>query len=267
MIAPRPVLAFLLLPLIACQTAIVDDNDVEATGADEAETGDGDGDEDETESSGDGGGPVFNCDPDDAQPCPDGQKCTVLGPPSAPVYDCVTDDGFLLPLESCTPAPSNGQDGCPSGYACLPISVETPDQGLCLQLCSVDANCELAFCAAPRGSQVKVCGPICDPLAPACPETMDCQRIRQAMFVCQFPGPDDDGTQTDACNGNQDAGCAEGFVCQTGQIVPDCSETSCCTSLCDLSEPDSCGAPSLCGDLDLDPVPGLEDVGACYIPQ
>jgi hypothetical protein len=265
MTVPRRILLPCLLILAACQEATFDDNDVEGTGADEAETGDGDGD---TEADADtDGGPTYNCDPDDVQPCPEGQKCTVLGPPSAPTYDCVTDDGFLLPFEACTPSPSNGQDGCPAGFACHPVSAETPDQGLCLQLCAVDANCELAFCAAPRDSQIKVCAAICDPLAPACPETQDCQRIRQAMFVCQFPGPDDNGTQTDACDGNRDAGCAEGFVCQTGPIVPECTETSCCTSLCDLGEPDSCGAPALCGDLDLDPVPGLEDVGACYIPQ
>lgn len=261
----RLVLPCLLLPVFACQDAVFDDNDVEATSADEAETGDGDGDP--SSSTGDGGEPVFNCDPADEQACPSDQKCTVLGPPNAPVYDCVTDDGFRVPYEVCTPAPSNGQDGCPSGYACLPVSGENPDQGLCLQLCSVDANCELAFCAAARESQVKVCAAICDPLAPGCPEAQDCQRIRQSVFVCQFPGSNDNGTQADACDANKDAGCAEGFVCQTGQIVPDCTESSCCTTLCDLSEPDLCGAEALCGGLDLDPVPGLEDVGACYIPQ
>jgi hypothetical protein len=264
MIRVRRVLPCLLVPLFACQEAVFDDNDVEATGADEAET---DEDDDDDDSSSDGGGPVYNCDPDDVEPCPDEQKCTVLGPPNAPIYDCVADDGFRMPFEACTPAPSNGQDGCPAGYACLPISTDTPDQGLCLQLCSIDSTCELAFCSAPSGSQVKVCGAICDPLAPACPTTQDCQRIRQAMFICQFPGPDDNGTQADACDGNRDAGCAQGFVCQAGQIVPDCAESNCCTSLCDRSEPDTCSSPSLCGDLDLDPVPGLEDVGACYVPQ
>ncbi|MFV8748957.1 hypothetical protein ACNOYE_00240 [Nannocystaceae bacterium ST9] len=257
----------LLFPALACQPAIFDDNDVTGTVADETGTGDGDGDGESSSSSAGDDGPVYNCDPDDVMPCPTDQKCTVLGPPSAPVYDCVPDDGFRLPFEPCTPAPSNGQDGCPSGFACVPISSESPDSGLCLQLCSVDANCDLSLCAAPPNSLVKVCASLCDPLAPACPEAQDCQRIRQSAFVCQFPGLDDDGTQAQGCDASLDAGCAEGFVCQTGQIVPDCAEMSCCTALCDLSEASPCAAPSLCGDLDLEPLPGLEDVGACYVPQ
>jgi len=253
-----------LLGLAACQTALVDDNDVTSSADD---VGDGDGDSSSTTSSGGDEGPVFNCDPGEAMPCPSDQKCTVLGPPSAPVYDCVPDDGFRLPYEACTPAPSNGQDGCPLGFACLAASPDSPDQGLCLELCSNDNDCDLALCSAAPETKVKVCAAICDPLAPACPQTQDCQRIRQSAFVCQFPAAGDKGTQADACDAQLDAGCAEGFVCQTGQIVPNCTDTACCTTLCDLSETDICGDSALCGPLDLDPLPGLEDVGACYIPQ
>lgn len=258
------VLALALASSFGCQDVVFDDNDGEATsmaGTDEADTGD------ESSSTGGGNGPIFNCDPDDLQPCPGDQKCTVLGLPNAPVYDCVPDDGFRLPYEACVPAPSNGQDGCPAGYTCLPISGETPDLGLCLQLCTTDSSCELALCSAARESPIKVCAAICDPLAPGCPEAQDCQRIRQSAFVCQFPGPDDKGGQVEPCDGGIDAGCAQGFVCQTGQIVPNCTDTSCCTALCDLADADVCEAPALCGDLDLDPLPGLENVGACYVPQ
>lgn len=257
----------LVLLLGGCQTVPLDESTSE--GADEPGTSD------ESESTSSGGespgeddeGATFNCDPGDPQPCPDGQKCTVLGSPLAPVYDCVTDDGALLPYEACTPAFANGQDGCPAGYSCLPISADEPTSGLCLQLCQNDLDCELALCAAGRESAVKVCAAVCDPLAPGCPESQDCQRVRQSAFVCQFPGPEDVGGQGDACDGALDAGCTEGFVCQTGAIVPDCGETNCCTALCDLGDADPCTPPTVCGDLDLDALPGLETIGACYVPQ
>ncbi|HLT38127.1 MAG TPA: hypothetical protein VK034_17695, partial [Enhygromyxa sp.] len=139
--------------------------------------------------------------------------------------------------------------------------------GQCLQLCTSDSGCDAALCVAPPGLQVPVCAAICDPLAPFCPDLHDCQRVRKANFVCQYPLETDVGTTAESCNGAHDSGCAEGFVCETGGVIPGCSETSCCTALCDLSDDDPCMAPMICGDIPLDPQPGLESVGACYVPQ
>jgi hypothetical protein len=258
-----------LLVALACQpTGEESGADSNASQASETDEGDGDGDPSEGDGDGDAdtGEPIFNCDPGDDSPCPEGQKCTVLQSGGLPVYDCVPDDTGLLPFESCIPSPMDGQDQCPDNHVCLAPSEEA-EMGLCLELCTEDGDCDAALCAAAPGSQIPVCAAICDPLAPLCPGTQDCQRVRQSNFVCQYPRPIDTGITADPCNIVEDAGCAEGFVCETGQIIPDCIDVSCCTSLCDVTEQNPCPSPTLCLSLPLDPQPGLENVGACYVPQ
>lgn len=253
---------------LACQPIDMDDIGGVETG--EASAGDGDGDPGDGDPGdgdpGDTDGATFNCDPSEEMPCPEGQKCTVLTSTGTPIYDCVPDDGSLLPNEPCTPAPNSGQDQCPAGFACIP---PTPDSstGLCLELCTGDADCTAAFCTTPPDQQVPVCGGICDPLTPFCPELQACQRIRKSNFVCQYPRMNDTGTTAEGCDGVTDSGCAEGFVCETGGIIPGCADPSCCTALCDLADVDPCQSPMLCGEIPLDPQPGLESVGACYVPQ
>jgi hypothetical protein len=258
-----------LSPLLACQ---VPDNEpgvdsetseTNGEGDGDGEGGDGDGDSD---TDNDTGSAVFNCDPSEDMPCPDGQKCTVLLSGGAPVYDCVPDDTGLLPFEECTPAPMTGQDQCPDNHVCIAPSPDS-QMGLCLQLCTEDEGCDAALCVAPPDSLIPVCAAICDPLAPLCPGAQDCQRVRQRNFVCQYPRPIDTGSTADPCDIVDDAGCAEGFVCETGDIIPECAGSSCCTALCDVTEPGVCPSPTVCGELDLDPQPGLENVGACYVPQ
>ena len=248
---------------LACQGATFDDGET-SEGGETQTPGDGDGD-DPTTTTGDGDDPTFNCDPDLEGSCPEGQKCTVLDSGGPPVYDCVTDDTSLLPYDACSPAPGTGLDGCPTNHACF--APEGSPSGVCLPLCKSDSGCDAALCVAPAGSQIPFCAAICDPLGPLCPEQQDCQRVRKANFVCQFPLDDDDGTTADGCNGALDNGCAEGFVCETGGIIPGCTEPNCCTALCDLGEASPCAAPMICGDLPLDPQPGLESLGACYVPQ
>ncbi len=258
--------SLLLVAGLACQEATFEDGTSD-------EVGDGDGDssgDGDADSSGDGdpsgdGDQTFNCDPQADMPCPEGQKCTVLNTGGAAIYDCVVDDTDKLPYETCMPAPGTGQDGCPDAHAC--ISLPDNPTGQCLPLCKTDSGCDAALCITPPGLQIPVCAAICDPLTPLCPDLQDCQRVRKSNFVCQYPLNGDVGTTAETCNGAIDAGCAEGFVCETGGIIPGCAESNCCTALCDLSEPDPCTAPMICGELPLDPQPGLENVGACYVPQ
>ena len=265
------VLTFALLLGLACQP-LEKEPGADSGTSDGSEAGDGDGDPTgaEAESNGDGdadpdtGEPTFNCDPSGDMPCPDGQKCTVLQSGGGFVYDCVPDDGSLLPFEDCTPSPMDGQDECPNNHTCMaPLNSQ---MGLCLQLCTGDDECDAALCAAPPDMEIPVCAAICDPLAPLCPGSQDCQRVRQSNFVCQYPREIDTGAAADPCNIVEDAGCAEGFVCETGQVIPDCASPSCCTPLCDKSDP-VCQSPTVCAGLELDPQPGLENVGACYVPQ
>ncbi|PRQ02539.1 hypothetical protein ENSA5_21840 [Enhygromyxa salina] len=259
------------LTTLACQPTTLDDGSESETG-DPSGDGDGDGDGDSGDGapstdSGDSGDPTFNCDPSEDMPCPEGQKCTVLtSGGGAPLYDCVPDDTAKLPFESCTPAPGTGQDQCPAGYACIPSEPDSPT-GLCLELCGDDDDCDAALCSAPLDLQIPVCAAVCDPLAPLCPELQVCQRVRASNFVCRYPRANDQGSTADPCSVVNDSGCAEGFVCETGGIIPGCTDPSCCTALCDLADADPCQAPMVCGPIPLDPQPGLENVGACYVPQ
>ncbi len=254
----------LALALAACQpTQFDDDNE---TGEDESNTSDSDGSSSSSSSGNTSGSPVVDCDPGEQDACPEGEKCTVLTSGADPVYECVPDDGSLLPFDPCTPAPGTGQDQCPSGFACIATEPEGSD-GQCLELCLADNDCETALCTEPPGRSIPLCAPICDPLSPFCPDQQACQRVRSSAFVCQFPGESDSGITADVCDILGDRGCAEGFVCETGQIVPGCPDQSCCTALCDKSEAEPCPAPTTCGGLPLDPQPGLENVGACYVPQ
>jgi hypothetical protein len=254
-----------LLPLVlACQVpGQQPDGDAETSEDD----GDGDGDsgDGDADTDADTGSPIFNCDPSEEMSCPEGQKCTVIESGGVPVYDCVPDDTGLLPFEPCTPAPMTGQDQCPDNHVCLAPSPDS-QMGLCLQLCTNDDDCDSALCIAPPDSLIPVCAAICDPLTPLCPGDQDCQRVRQTNFVCQYPRPTDIGITADPCDIVDDAGCAEGFVCETGGIIPECAGPSCCTALCDMTDP-VCPSPTVCGPLELDPQPGLENVGACYVPQ
>jgi hypothetical protein len=258
-------LLLLSLPL-ACQSIPNDDSTFVETSGDGDGDSTGDGDTNTTTgSTTTGSEPTVNCDPSDEMSCPDGEKCTVLMMGGQAVYDCVPDDTGLLPNEPCTPAPMTGQDQCPDGYVC--IAPNGSNAGLCLELCLMDNDCDAGLCTTPPDLQIPVCGAICDPLAPLCPDMQDCQRVRQSNFICQYPRPDDSGTTADNCNIVADSGCAEGYVCETGGVIPDCTEQSCCTALCDLTDPSPCMAPMVCGELPLDPQPGLENLGACYVPQ
>lgn len=257
--------------LIACQPTSFDDAGTADEGGDPTSGGDdttgGDGDSGDGDSGdGDGGEPVLKCDPGEDMPCPEGQKCTVLGNGAPPVYDCVNDDSSLLPFDPCVTEPGTGQDQCPVNHACVPFEPGGAD-GLCLELCLDDNDCEASRCTEPPGQFIPVCAPLCDPLGPLCAAQQECQRVDKTSFVCQFPREGDVGITAEACNIEADSGCAEGFVCETGQIVSGCVSPSCCTSLCDLSEPDPCEAPMSCNELDLDPLPLFDTVGACYVPQ
>jgi hypothetical protein len=258
-------LSLVSLGMFGCQTtgSDVGDEQPETSSDGDGDPGDGDPDDRDTNDSGE---PTFNCDPGEPVPCPEGQKCTALTSSGTPIYDCVPDDGALLPFDPCTPAPGTGQDQCPAGHTCIPNTPESPT-GLCLQLCGDDSDCESALCGSPPGLLIPVCAAICDPLAPLCPDLQVCQRVRQSNFVCQYPRMGDAGSTADPCDSVNDSGCAEGFVCETGGIIPGCTEPNCCTALCDLSDVNPCQAPMICGEIPLDPQPGLENVGACYVPQ
>ncbi len=260
----RATLACLIL--VACQRAPFD-----TTPTDESSgTGDG-GDSNDVDGPpvGDDGGlaPEFSCEPGDEQACPAGQKCTALskgGPQNR--FECVPDDGMLIPGDECTPSESTGQDGCTSGHVCLRSD---PDAvlGRCLAACRNDDDCEPGACQESPYTLTTFCAAPCDPIVPDCEMGFGCRQTPN-RYVCDMLLSDTDvGQVGEPCDAAGLRGCAASLACLNGALVPGCFGSSCCTSVCDLSlGDDQCAPGTLCRPLFAAPAPGFESVGACYVP-
>ncbi len=211
--------------------------------------------------------PGFSCTPNNPASCPEGQKCTAIstgGPQNK--FECVTDDAVIPPLGECTPSPQNGQDGCPTGHVCL-LTGDGDDIGLCLQACAGHQECEPGACEASPSTLTPFCADPCNPVFPSCFSGFVCRPVND-RFVCGIPVAEADiGQQGDPCDSQNLRGCAEGYVCLTGALVPNCGASDCCTQVCDLDfGDDQCPHPALCRAMFASPAPGFEDVGACYVP-
>ena len=252
--------------LAACQRVPYDGppevEDTSSSGGDVLVTDGGDGGNDD----GGGFGPEYKCEPGDPTSCPEGQKCSPLsngGPQNK--YQCVSDDGELLPGDECTPAPGTGQDRCSAGAVCL---VSDPDDtlGRCLKTCHTDDDCGASKCTQSPFTGANFCADTCDPLASSCPQGLVCRQATD-RFICAMPIEVDTGMNSDNCDIASLRGCVENYACLPGATVPGCASTACCTNTCDLSLGDEqCAAPALCRSMFADPAPGFEGVGACFVP-
>lgn len=250
------------LLLAACQVIPVEDDPVpedDSTGSEDPTTSDGGEVGDPT--------PQFGCDPGDASACPAGQKCTAISDGGFQnTFSCVNDDGTILAGEDCTPAPGTGQDGCAAGTVCV---TDGPDDivGSCVAACINDSDCEPGKCIASPYTLTPFCADSCDPLLPACLPGRQCMQDDD-RFACGIPISETDvGVTGEACILSTLRGCAEGFACMPGALVPGCSSSDCCTPACDLNGGDEqCTVPSLCKVLFPEPAPDFESIGACYVP-
>ncbi len=262
--AYRTVLSFALaLGLAGCQQLpeSSDDDDGAAPATDASSTSDGSFLQFDTDSEGQGdenGSSV--CDPVTQSGCGAGEKCTAQKVGASVLYVCVADTGIFDAFGSCTPALTTGDDGCPAAYACLGASTG----GLCLPLCTSDADCAGGICRPDPYDFVPHCSNDCSPFEPSCQAPLQCRR-RDARYACVLAREEDVGTDLSPCELADDAGCATGYACLPGELVPGCSEGNCCTPLCDLGGADPCPSPTTCTDVTETDVPGFEDIGACFV--
>lgn len=263
----RPVLSFLLLG--ACQVPPGetvgdipgDDDGDDSTG----EIDDGPpttGSNDTNDAPPD---PVYDCEPADPSACPMGQKCSALSDGGAQNhYQCVADDGELLPYDPCIPAPGNGQDGCGGGTVCLGYGEDDLGSGRCFRGCRNDADCEPGVCVTSPYSGTTYCAENCDPLVGQCPPGLGCRQTED-RFACEMTLSDDVGGAGDPCFGFR--GCANTLACMPGELVPGCSSSACCTATCTTDGPaDQCAAPAICASMFNEPAPEFELIGACFVP-
>lgn len=211
--------------------------------------------------------PVYECEPANTSSCPMGQKCSAVAKGGLQNhYECVNDDGMLLPFEPCLTSPDDGQDGCASGTICLPVKESDLSAGRCLPGCHNDTDCEPGLCITSPLTGATFCAGGCDPTIAECPPELTCRQAKD-RFVCEVSLETDIGLEGEACEGVSLRGCAPTYACMPGALVPDCVSGSCCTNTCDTNGPAAqCASPTLCTSMFTFPAPGFESVGACFVP-
>lgn len=263
-------LLFLASSLSACQTIPRNEFDYDSIGEDEYQSSSDADDEVPVDPPGDGDSFTIECNPADENDCDPDQKCAVVLDTNneQTLYKCVENDAYLSPFEICELSVNDGQDGCPSGTLCISIS-EDDSFGRCLPGCLETSQCDAnGVCLSGPFSDINHCATACDPLEAACPGGMRCLAAVD-RFGCQIGTEFDNAGQADECLGFDERGCAEGFVCQWGELIPNCLSASgmCCTSLCDASGDGSeCPSPTQCFALFPNPAPGFEELGVCLVP-
>lgn len=211
--------------------------------------------------------PEFACEPGDDGDCPSGEKCTAIskgGPQNH--FECVPDDGVLIPGDECTPAEGTGQDGCTSGHVCLRTDPDA-QLGRCLEACRNDADCGAGSCRESPYTLTTFCAAACDPIVPECEAGFGCRQSAD-RFVCDMLLTETDVGQAGAsCSEVALRGCAASLACLNGALIPGCFGSACCADVCDLTVGDAgCPSGTLCRPLFTSPAPGFENVGACYVP-
>jgi hypothetical protein len=122
--------------------------------------------------------------------------------------------------------------------------------------CQADEMC-VAIGGAP------VCLPLCQPLLEQCGADEVCAQAND-LFVCASDASGDGGAVGDDCQFAN--ACDDGNVCLSGDVVSGCDGPSCCSTFCDLSQPDPCGPLGMqCHAwFEQGEAPaGFEDLGVC----
>ena len=109
-----------------------------------------------------------------------------------------------------------------------------------------------------------LCLPECDPVLQDCEGGQICVFDDNESFFCTHPGGNlSDGEACESINQ-----CAAGLMCADSAMLPNCdnSNVGCCTSYCDLTEPNPCLMGNECISLGVTD-PAFDHVGLCGIPE
>lgn len=208
----------------------------------------------------DGGGIELTCDAVTNAPCGEGEKCTAVLDGGSVAYTCVGEAGSQAVGQDCTVSLEDGLDGCIAGAVCL-----GDDAGSCRAHCNSNVDCTDGTCIEDPQHDVLHCADDCSPFEPSCAGALQCRR-QVDRFSCVDPQEGDIGGSGEPCVLEGDSGCAEGLMCVSGALVPDCASAGCCVTFCDLNGPDTCSAPATCTSALEAPAPGFESIGACFVP-
>jgi hypothetical protein len=229
----------------------------------------------------DGGTGQIECDVW-AQDCPEGEKC----------MPWANDGGNSWNATRCSPLDPNpavvgdecqvegtgvsGIDSCEVSSMCWNVDPET-NLGTCVAFC--DGSEANPICSDPNTTcnilndgVLILCLPSCDPLLQDCNDGEACYPTGDA-FSCIPDAGGEQGLFGEGCEFVNV--CDPGLFCAVPDGVPDCQGSlGCCSSFCDLSDPDASAAcPGAAGGQECvtwyeegQAPPGYENVGACLIP-
>jgi hypothetical protein len=217
----------------------------------------------------DGGGVNIQCDIW-GQDCNAGEKC----------MPWANDGGSFWNATKCVPIDRNpaqvgdpclvdgsgvsGLDDCDKGAMCWDVDPET-NEGTCAELCTGNE-------ANPVCGVLILCLPTCDPITPdTCSDGQACYPIDD-NFACVPDASGELGGYGDACEFINV--CDPGLFCADATAVPSCTSPGCCSSFCDLTDPDAtANCPGAAGGQECtawyeegSAPPNLDDLGACVIP-
>ncbi len=209
--------------------------------------------------------------------CPKGEKC----------MPWANDGGNSWNATRCSPIDANpgqvgdacmvegsgvsGVDSCDARSMCYYVDPETAE-GICVGFCDGTPQaptCDTGFiCTIVNDGVLTLCRPECDPLLQNCDGSAACLPANGSDgFTCIIDASGEDaGAFGDPCEFIN--ACDPGLFCANAEIVPGCEGTGCCSTFCDVTEPDCLDASQEClpwFEEGATP-PGLEDVGFCGIP-
>jgi hypothetical protein len=228
----------------------------------------------ETESGDDGGCSLWD------QDCPEDEKCMPWSNDGSSSWNSSRcspiEENAGEPGDECTVEGSgvSGIDSCGIDAMCWNVNEE--NIGTCVAFCEgTEANpvCENpgTSCVIANDGFLILCLPECNPLIGDCGDGQACYPVNDS-FACAPDASGTTGVFGDACEYLNV--CDPGLFCANAEAVPGCNGASgCCSNFCDLAGTD----PN--GDCEGDgqecvpwyengqTPPGLEDIGACAIPQ
>lgn len=229
----------------------------------------------------DAGSRTYECDTW-YQDCPAGQKCMPWSDDGASSWNatrCVPIDPDAVAVgETCSVVESglSGLDDCERHAMCWHVN-GTTNMGTCVALCQGSEHhpvCTdpLARCRQASEGTLALCLYDCDPLSQDCNAGQACIPVDD-RFICAPDASGDDGVFGDPCPFLNL--CDPGLFCAEPDDVPGClSEDGCCSTLCDLDDPDaSATCPGFADGQQCVPwyeeghaAAPLDRAGACVVP-
>ena len=214
---------------------------------------------------------VAQCDPFE-QDCPSGEKCVPYDPSGLDwsANKCVEVRGDGQAGDACRYAGTlDGSDDCGPETLCWDVlPVEGEAIGVCTPFCEgtlQSPRCSgQTSCLTANDGSINVCVDSCDPLIQACGDGLGCFFV-SGDFRCVFTaGEIPVGEPCGAAND-----CAPGGICAPSQALPACSASACCTSLCDVTNPQCALENTECTELFAEGTapPEHVDVGSCIVPE